>query len=306
MDIKRGIRKIRKMNKELQVYSISFMFILFALTLFLFINIHLVLADSNTGNVTEAQAISCLNESNFIMNQMINEGFNVVRINDSIKEAQAYFDSQLMLKEKRRQYDFSKVLSYCDSIKQIHKDAVDALDSINALMLFYNQSIVPGMNTSTIEVIIGEIREDMDTERYEEISEEVNQAYSEISRVKASYTALNVFYDNTTRSLKKFFIKNWITITTLLVIFIVLFIVYRTRIAKWIIFQKIEKLKMRKRTIKELIMQVQKDYFQNGSIPEGEYNIKTNKFAELIRDIDRQIPLLQEELVKLKDKKYKE
>jgi hypothetical protein len=211
-----------------------------------------------------------------------------------------------MLKEKRRQYDFSKVLSYCDSIKQIHKDAVDALDSINALMLFYNQSIVPGMNTSTIEVIIGEIREDMDTERYEEISEEVNQAYSEISRVKASYTALNVFYDNTTRSLKKFFIKNWITITTLLVIFIVLFIVYRTRIAKWIIFQKIEKLKMRKRTIKELIMQVQKDYFQNGSIPEGEYNIKTNKFAELIRDIDRQIPLLQEELVKLKDKKYKE
>ena len=46
-------------------------------------------------------------------------------------------------------------------------------------------------------------------------------------------------------------------------------------------------------------MNVQKDYFQYGKIAEGEYNIKTKKFAELIRDIDRQVPLMQEELAKL-------
>ena len=50
-------------------------------------------------------------------------------------------------------------------------------------------------------------------------------------------------------------------------------------------------------------MKIQKDYFQEGKIPEGEYNIKTKKYAELIRDIDRQIPLLQEELAKFQSTK---
>jgi hypothetical protein len=52
-------------------------------------------------------------------------------------------------------------------------------------------------------------------------------------------------------------------------------------------------------------MQCQKNYFQFGTLPEGEYNIKIKKYAELVRDIDRQIPLLQEEMAKLKMSKEK-
>ena len=47
-------------------------------------------------------------------------------------------------------------------------------------------------------------------------------------------------------------------------------------------------------------METQRDYFQYGKIPEGEYNIKTKRFAELVRDIDRQVPLLKEEIIKLR------
>jgi hypothetical protein len=49
---------------------------------------------------------------------------------------------------------------------------------------------------------------------------------------------------------------------------------------KMMLMKKLERLQNRKRTVKELVMQTQKNYFQYGKIPEGEYNIKTKRFAE--------------------------
>lgn len=67
--------------------------------------------------------------------------------------------------------------------------------------------------------------------------------------------------------------------------------------------RKIQNLEMRKKTLKGLIMKTQGDYFNSGNMSESAYEIRTKKFAEIVRDIDRQIPLLQEELVKIGRKK---
>jgi len=96
-----------------------------------------------------------------------------------------------------------------------------------------------------------------------------------------------------------FVINNWKILSSLAIVIIVFLLIYRIKISIWLVNRKMEALKLRKKTIKELVMQTQKDYFQYGKMPEGEYNIKTKKFAELVRDIDRQIPLLQEQLAKL-------
>ena len=66
---------------------------------------------------------------------------------------------------------------------------------------------------------------------------------------------------------------------------------------------KIRKLELRKKTIKTLISNTQKDYFERGNLSEGNYNIRTKKFGELILDIERQLPLLNEGLAKLDKKK---
>ena len=81
----------------------------------------------------------------------------------------------------------------------------------------------------------------------------------------------------------------------------VLFIVYlvtKSRIEKFLIKRKIKKLGIEERVLKELIAKTQKDYFEKGTVSEGNYNIKMKKFSELIRDIHREVPLLKEELEK--------
>jgi len=48
---------------------------------------------------------------------------------------------------------------------------------------------------------------------------------------------------------------------------------------------------------------MQEGYFKTKKLSESEYNIKLKKFKELIRDIDRQIMVLKEDMFKFEKKK---
>lgn len=243
----------------------------------------------------------CLNESQETIDSLFDSGFNIQRANDTLVEAQLLFSAQLRgysFQDK----DFSKVIRYCSEIKEMKVRAFIARDEFNALFRFYNATITSSMNSSTIDVLIARIENEIASERYENVKSLIDSTYDEISSVQAEYSALNVFYMNTTRSLKIFFQKNWLSFSVVVIILIILYISYRLRVRRWIIERKIKSLESRKATIKSLIMDLQRGYFHSGDVSQAEYTIKTKKFGELIRDIDRQIPLLLEQLAKVKSK----
>jgi hypothetical protein len=279
------------------------------LILFIFMSVLLLngvfsIIVTSPASLLEKNASICLNESKIIMNDMVSQGFNVQRVNDTLKEATLIYNSQVILQSRKMNYDFSLVLNYCNEIKKIKSSSIEAKDQFDALVQFRNNTDLPSSSSVKLNGMIQEISDEIQNERYENVPEMVQKVYDEISAVRASSTFTTVLYQNTTKNLLIHFKKNWRWEVPLATIVIIFLIIYRIRISKWIIFRKIERLKVRKKTIKELMMETQKSYFQYAKIPEGEYNIKTKKFAELIRDIDRQIPLLQEELARLDSKKH--
>jgi hypothetical protein len=296
-----------KESKKRGIFGLGLFVFLFAI-LFVVINAEfskeLAASTATDANQTELQKTSelCLNESLEIMELMIKDGFNFIRINDTIKEAKDLYDIQIILKSKKRNYDFSGVVEKCNEIKGIRKVALVERDEFNSLLKFYNISITKELNSSSIDKIISQIRFEMQSESYENMQSLIDNAYSEISAIQASQTALKIFYSATTRGLKNFLLDNWRIILTLAILALIFWIFFRLRIERYILTKRIEKLKLRKRTIKSLIMRTQMDYFQYSKIPEEEYGIKTKKFGELIRDIDRQVPLLQEELAKIESR----
>ena len=48
---------------------------------------------------------------------------------------------------------------------------------------------------------------------------------------------------------------------------------------------------------------LQSGYFKTKNISETEYYSKTDRFKEMVRDIDRQIPLLKEQLISVEKEK---
>ncbi len=259
--------------------------------------------ESNDKNMSlEEQAVICLNDSDELFHELIMENFSVQRVNDSLIEATHLFDAQTVLKEGRKNHDFSLVLPFCEEISLIKKSAFEARDEVTALLKFYNESITPEMNASEVEETLSEIDNEMISERYEKVKPLVSKAYEQIINIKSIQTTLNLFYKSTTRDLKEFFYKNWIYILSGVLLLFILFWIYKKTIRRWYIKRKISNLELRKKILQGLISQTQRDYFQTGKIPEGAYNTRTKKFAELIRDIDQSLPLLKEELFKIADK----
>jgi membrane protein insertase Oxa1/YidC/SpoIIIJ len=234
---------------------------------------------------------------------MAEDGFNINKVNDTIREAKNFYDNQVSLMEKQKNSDFSKVLAYCEKIIQIQEDALKASYELASLLKFYNISLSSRMNTSTADLIILEINNEIRDERYENVPALIDNAYSEISKIQASQTTLGIFYKSTTRNIRTFLYKNWKWLSILIVVLIILYLVFKKRIMIYFIKKKMYYLEIRKNTLKELVMQTQKGYFQDNKISEGTYAIKTKKYAELIRDIDRQIPLLKEEIASLGSRK---
>lgn len=251
------------------------------------------------------QAKLCLDDSRLTLNEFIQTNMSYQRINDSLIKAQNLYEAQILLEQDGKKVDYSLIIPYCEDVTNIREIAFEAMDGYSSLKRFYNVSITSDMNSSSVDVILAEIEEEINSERYEKVPPLIDSAYEEIAHVRSSYTTLNLFYDSTTRGIKRFFRENGIPLLISFFVLFFVFLIFRKKIRKRLIKDKLSNLELRRKKLQELIGKVQKDYFQYGNVSEGNYNLRTRKFAELVRDIDRQIPLLKEELIKLEKHKKK-
>lgn len=254
-------------------------------------------------NVTLKDAEDCLKTADLSMRDLVDGSFNIQRINDSIKTGTIILEAQKLLEEKGKKADYSLVLSYCDDVENVKKMAYEARDMLYSLEKTYEEFKVKaekvGLNISEINNLIADVRQEMKDERYEKAKEKIPGIEKKIIEVEAEATTMNIFYKAVTRGIRQFLAENYIKIIIIFAVLLVLYIIYHVKIKKAIILKKIKKLEVEKDVLKDLIKKTQRDYFQEGKISEGIYNIRTKRFAELIRDLDRQIPLLREELEKL-------
>ncbi|MEK6872039.1 MAG: hypothetical protein AABX16_04005, partial [Nanoarchaeota archaeon] len=248
----------------------------------------------------EEQATDCLNTSRAIFEELSMAHFSTQRVNDTLKEMEQLYLAQTILKSRKSKTDFSIILPYCREIAQLQENAFKARDEFTALQRFYNESFEEGVSTGSVTTMIEQIRYEIVSERYERVGDLIDRAYEEIITVKSSNTALNLFYKTTTRTIGDFIFEHKYFLIALVVAGIILFYLYKKPFARWYIQKKITNLDIRKKTIKKLIAHTQQEYFTDGTLSESIYTIRVRKFGELIRDIDRQLPLLQEDLERLK------
>ncbi len=296
------------MNKENKMIRerIIFKGFFFVLVLSLLINFSscIVLAGENKDLLTVEDIEICLDNSEKIMREMQSNGFNIARINDTLSSAKDIFEVQLSLKESGRTYNLQLIFGYCEDISKIKENADNAAQELEVLMRFYYSSFDgERIDTSSVDILLEEIKSEIDSERYELVFPLIDKTYQEISNVKSSHTTLMLFYDSTTRGLKRFLTENWIVILSFISALLFLYILFKKPILKSLLNTRLQRLELRKNTLKSIIQKNQKEYFETGVISENEFNIKNKKLGEMIRDIDRQLPLLREEILKLNKKK---
>ncbi|MCX6748817.1 MAG: hypothetical protein NT076_04385 [Candidatus Pacearchaeota archaeon] len=265
--------------------------------------INLALALDQNLTIKE-KAFNCIEESKATMAELEKAKFNIIRVNDSLHKAENLYQAQLVLELQKNNPDFSSVIPHCQEISNIRNQAYKVRDELYSALIFYNETSLK-VNMSESDSLLEQINQEIQDERYEQALVLIEELNKEIIELQAQATRLNIFYEATSRGIKQFFMKNWIYIAAIVIILIILYFIYKKRIAKFLIKRKISGLELKKDTLKNLIKKTQYEYFQEGKIAEGIYNIRTKKFAELIRDVERQLPLLQEDLEKITHERVK-
>lgn len=236
---------------------------------------------------------------------MLSKNISVFRANESYENALEIYNSQINLENLGKPSKYELVLKYTSEVENIQVNAVKADDELRVFLESYNQAAQIS-NLSDMDRDYNEILKSFREERFEDTIKLVNLGYQRISEIQSSQTAVKLFYASTTQTIKNFFIKNWLKLLIAVVaIFLFLLIFWKT-LSKIRLKMEFNSLIMQKKTLYELIKQIQLDYFKKKTLSESEFRTKLKKFEEMIRDIERQIPLIREDMMKLGYKKIQD
>lgn len=271
--------------------------VLIAITLFLLITI---LAPVKAQGYNET--LRSLNQSRIDLQEMIDGGFNVLRVNDTLSEAEQLFEAQEALIKTEGTPDFSLILKRTNEITELRKQAEEMSDELKAL----EERLREIGSESETHVLFNKAKEEFADERYDKVTELVEEAYGKISEEQAIQTRFRAIYVASTKTIFDFFKKRWKGIISTFTFIILIYLLFRKRVAILLVDRKINGLNFEKEVLEKLIKKAQYEYFHLRKIPEELYHIRINKFAELIRDSNRKIPLLLEEKEKIKGKAEEE
>ena len=248
------------------------------------------------------QAKESLSQAEKDITEMAEKNIPISRVNETYQEALQLYSAQLALEEKGGRADYKLVISYTSDINSIKKTAIQASDELIIFKDTYEEA-EKHANLSEMQEEYNSILLSFKDERFEDTLELIKKGYDRISEIQSSQTALNSLYLATSRSIKNFFIRNWLKITIFCSVILFLILIFWNNFKKLMFRIKLNNLFIQKRAINKLLKNMQEGYFKTKKLSESEYNIKLKKFKELIRDIDRQIMVLKEDRFKFEKKK---
>ena len=250
------------------------------------------------GLSTEAiEANNSLSVAESAINEFEELNLSTQRVSDIYFRTQQLYDAQVALEKAGGKPDYSMIFSSAKEIKSLKEKAFLLADELKALKLRINESKV---NTSEAMVIYRNAVKEFEDERYEESEKLVERTYAKLSDLESSAARVAAFYDAMSKTFENFIKENFKKIILLIAIILITFLVFRNRIKVYKLKKELERLELRKKILKELIARTQQDYFGKGVIGKDNYLLRVDKFEELIRDINGQIPLVKEKLTGVK------
>ncbi len=256
----------------------------------------------DSSNFSRFDAESAISQSTKVIQELNESGFGTTRANDILTTAKNIYDSQILMEKAKKTTDYSLVLSYTKQISDLQEIAYQAKDIIFSLDEEYStlkeKALENRVDISETSSLMNGLLDDYTHERYEEVIEKSDAVEKSILDADAEITTLNVFYSSLSRGITAFVKNNWIGLLVVLVLLILFIPFYKLVLYKYVLLKKLKKLKAEQDVLKSLIQKSQKDYFEKGKMSEATYHTRIDKYSEMIRDLERQIPLIKEELAK--------
>lgn len=251
-----------------------------------------------TFGMSHNDAQAALASANATIEKMQQAGIQSAQVRDTYLLAKEWFDGQSSLELGGETPNYRFVMQKALEIAQIERNAFAVNDDLQALTLRMNQTD-PAVNLSEAFALRAEAIREFEDGRFAEAQKLVDSAYAKTEQAEAETVRSNTLLESTRRNLETFLKENWQNILIVALALIVLFFIFQKQIRRFLTNAKINSLIAERKALESMIRRTQKGYFESGEINEMTYHIKVKKYGDLIRNINRQLPLLKEELKKI-------
>ncbi len=269
-----------------------------ALLFGIFFAVNSYAADEGLLNKTEnlsadaLSARSALLDAENAISEMKDAGFNTKRATDSMQSAVQLYSGQLSLESLGKNASYEEITKKAKEIQDLKENSFRVNDALNGLKISIDEQKL-SINTSEPQQIYGNAVADFKNERYESAEEKIAQVYVKISELEAEKSRTNAIIE-VSKSIGQKLLSAWKQIVIFSIVIAAVIIISYKRIYISMTRLKMQMLLDEKRTLEGLIEKTQDLYFNKGNMSESAYHIKINKYGELIRDINRRLPLLRE------------
>jgi hypothetical protein len=217
---------------------------------------------------------------------------------DTYLVAKQWLDGQASLERGGGTGDYKFVVAKALEIKALERDTLAASDELSALQSRIS-NVEPDVGISAVLELQKEAKQEFLDGRFTESKSLIDQAYDKIATAETETARSKTLLESTRRNITVFLQENWQKILVGFFSIAAILFIFQRQIRHFMINARMKSLVAEKSVLERMLQNLQKDYFEHGKVNELSYHIKTKKFGDLIRNINRQIPLLKEELRKI-------
>ncbi len=240
--------------------------------------------------ITKEKALESLENAKQDMTTMNNEGFTVIFINDTIIEAESALERvENALDLNYSGFSYEEVLEILKIIPERKAKAYEISDKLRALELKAENYASTSVDVTKSLVILENAKNTFNDERYESVESLIIDLENSLETAKAERTLGNVVANST----KNFIQKNYLQLIILLAVIIVITIISWNRIKKIRAKNKLTTFKIEKESIKELMKETQREFYQRENISKLTYGIRMDLYREKLTELNHTIPVFE-------------
>jgi len=267
------------------------------------------LEGGSVDNFSRDDVLDVFVEAEAVVEEMIENNFSVVYMNDNLDEAARIFqqvDYAEMLRGKLnatevergearialaliswRDLEYGDVMANLDEVVNRRDVAFEIYDGISVAQK--NLGRYDEIDMSEAEGFLDEARVAFYEDRYDDAEGFLEDVRESLDSKSSEYSVLGGLQ----RGLTSFVQKYWVFILLGLVLLIVLVVVFYKKIRKHFLKKRIFKMKAEVKVLGELKERVQVERFKENKISGLVYNIRMRKYEEKLGAIKRMLPVLK-------------
>lgn len=239
-----------------------------------------------------------LGDANASISRMLHAGVPTTQAIDLLDVAWQWFDGQTAVELTGGSPDYSFSLQKVSEIEALESSSLAVNDDLKALASRIG-SADSDANLTATKALVAQATQEFRDGRIDEAKALISKAYDEVSSAEADAVHSRTLVESARKNIESFLAENWQAILAVAAAVVILSFLFQKQIRRFLANARLKALMHEREVIESMLKSLQKDYFEKKNVTELTYHVKTKKYGDIIRNINRQLPLVKEELKRI-------